>query len=49
VLLGLIRLSREDILMLKGGMTVCLIANRQDALFVKIVLKTKSQITRIRL
>ena len=35
VLLGLIRLSREDILMLKGGMAVCLVANRQDGLSVK--------------
>ena len=30
MLLGLIRLSREDILMLKGGMAVCLIANKRD-------------------
>jgi len=39
VLIGLIRLSREDILMLKGGMAVCLIPNRRDGLSVKIVLK----------
>ena len=39
VLLGLVRLSREDILMLKGGMAVCLIANRRDGLSMKIVLK----------
>ena len=37
VLLGLIRLSRKDILMLKGGMAVCLIANRRHGLSVKIV------------
>jgi len=39
VLIGLIRLSREDILMLKGGMAVCLTANRRAGLSVKIVLK----------
>ena len=39
VLLGLVRLSKEDNLMLKGGMAECLIANRRDGLSVKIVLK----------
>ena len=39
MLIGLIRLSRGDILMLKGGMAVCLIANRRDGLYMKIVLK----------
>ena len=39
VLIGLIRLSRGDILMLKGGMAVCLIANRRDGLSMNIVLK----------
>ena len=39
MLIGLIRLSRGDILMLKGGMAVCLIANRRDGLSMKIVLK----------
>jgi len=39
VLLGLIRLSREDILILKGMMATCLIANGRDGLSVKIVSK----------
>ena len=42
VLLGLVGLSREDILMLKGWMAVCLIANRRDGLSVY-------RITRVRL
>jgi len=39
VLIGLIKLSREDILTLKSGMAVCLIANMRGGLSVKIVLK----------